>query len=74
MPVARFMLYSTIGTVIWTAVLAIAGSVLQSNFAVVGAHINIVSNIVLGGFVLVMLRRYYKCWVQARSASQGMAA
>ena len=68
MPVGRFLFYSTIGTVVWTAVLAIAGSVLQSNFAVVGAHINVVSNIVLGGFVLLVLRRYYRCWVQARGA------
>lgn len=68
MPVGRFMFYSTIGTVTWTAVLAIAGSALQSNFVVVGVHINIVSNIVLGGFVLLMLRRYYRCWVQARGA------
>jgi membrane protein DedA with SNARE-associated domain len=68
MPVGPFLLYSTIGTVIWTAALAIAGSVLQSNFGVVGAHINVVSNIVIGGFVLLMLVRYYKCWLRARTA------
>jgi membrane protein DedA with SNARE-associated domain len=66
MPVGRFLFYSTIGTVIWTAALAIAGSVLRSNFAIVDAHVNIMSNIVAGGFVLVMLTRYYRCWVQAR--------
>jgi membrane protein DedA with SNARE-associated domain len=68
MPIGRFMLYSSIGTLIWTTVLAIAGRVLQSNFGVVGAHINVVSNTVIGAFVLLMLIRYYKCWVRARAA------
>ena len=62
MPLGRFLLYSALGTAIWTAALAYAGVMLQANFTLVGDYINIATNAVLtvGGILLV--RRYIRCW------------
>jgi membrane protein DedA with SNARE-associated domain len=62
MPMATFVLYSALGTAIWTAALAYAGVVLQANFTLVGDYINVATNVllVLGG--LVLTRRYIRCW------------
>lgn len=62
MPLGRFLLYSGLGTVIWTGALAYAGVMLQANFTLVGDYINVVTNglLVLGGIMLV--RRYIRCW------------
>ena len=58
MPLAPFVLYSALGTAIWTAALAYAGVMLQANFTLVGDYINVATNglLVVGGIVLV--RRY----------------
>jgi membrane protein DedA with SNARE-associated domain len=62
MPLAPFLLYSALGTVIWTTALAYAGVVLQANFAAVGDYLNIVTNVVLGVAAVMLLRRYVNCW------------
>jgi membrane protein DedA with SNARE-associated domain len=67
MPLAPFLLYSALGTVIWTAVLAYAGVVLQANFTLVGDYIDIATNILLGLLALMLVRRYVKCWTESTS-------
>jgi membrane protein DedA with SNARE-associated domain len=62
MAVAPFLLYSALGTVIWTAALAGAGTLLQANFTVVGDYINVATNILLGLFLVMLVRRYVMCW------------
>lgn len=62
MPIGPFLLYSTLGTVIWTAALAYAGVVLQSNFAAVGNYLNVVTDVLLGVIGVMLVRRYVKCW------------
>lgn len=62
MPLAPFLLYSTIGTVLWTAALAFAGVILQANFRAVGDYVNVATNIVLGVLALMLIRRYIQCW------------
>ncbi len=57
-----FLFYSALGTAIWTAALAAAGVVLESNFTVVGDYINVVTNVVLGAFAVLLVRRYIRCW------------
>jgi membrane protein DedA with SNARE-associated domain len=62
MPLAPFLLYSALGTAIWTTALAYAGVVLQANFTLVGDYINVATNglLAVGGILLV--RRYIRCW------------
>jgi membrane protein DedA with SNARE-associated domain len=62
MPVTPFLLYSALGTLLWTTVLAYAGLVLQASFTVVGDYLDIITNVLLGLFALILVRRYVKCW------------
>lgn len=57
-----FLLYSTIGTVVWTAALVFAGAQLQQNFEKVSNYIDITTNILLAAFAMLMARRYIRCW------------
>jgi membrane protein DedA with SNARE-associated domain len=66
MPIGPFLLYSALGTVIWTAALAYAGVLLQSNFTVVGDYVNILTNILLAVVGLLLVRRYVTCWRGAK--------
>jgi membrane protein DedA with SNARE-associated domain len=59
---ATFVMYSALGTAVWTGALAYAGVVLQANFTLVSDYINVVSNIVIGALALLLVRRYVKCW------------
>jgi membrane protein DedA with SNARE-associated domain len=59
---AAFLLYSALGTAIWTAALAYAGVVLQANFTVVGDYINVATNVLLGVGAIMLVRRYIRCW------------
>lgn len=67
MPFTPFLLCSAAGTFLWTAALACAGVLLRSNFATVGDHIGIATNVLLAGLGLLLLRRYLQCW-QPRKA------
>src|SRR5687767_3086505 len=57
-----FIVYSALGTIIWTAALAYAGVALQSNFTIVGDYINMVTNVVLGLIGVMIITRYVRCW------------
>jgi membrane protein DedA with SNARE-associated domain len=70
MPVGPFLLYSALGTAIWTAALAYAGVVLQARFTTVGDYVNIATNVLLGVLAVMLVRRYVKCWKESRSNSR----
>jgi membrane protein DedA with SNARE-associated domain len=67
MPIGPFLLYSALGTVMWTAVLAYAGVLLQAKFTVVGDYLNLITNIFLGVLAVMVARRYVNCWRESRS-------
>jgi membrane protein DedA with SNARE-associated domain len=67
MPIGPFLLYSALGTVLWTAALAYGGVLLQANFTAVGDYLNVVSNVVLGVLAVLLVRRYVNCWRESRS-------
>jgi membrane protein DedA with SNARE-associated domain len=57
MPFGSFLLFSTVGTLGWTALLAIAGFELREQFAEVDAWLGPVSNTILAALVLGYLWR-----------------
>ena len=63
-----FIVYSALGTIIWTSALAYAGVALQSNFTIVGDYINVVTNVVLGVIGVMIATRYVRCWRAHASA------
>lgn len=69
MPFAPFLLYSALGTVIWTSALAAAGVVLQANFRLVGDYLDVGTNVALGIAAALLIRRYINCWRQSGSPS-----
>lgn len=60
MPFAPFLLYSAVGTVMWTIALAWAGTVLERNYDLVGTYLNVVSNVLLGAFLVYLGWRYVR--------------
>jgi membrane protein DedA with SNARE-associated domain len=68
MPVLPFVVYSALGTIIWTAALAYAGVALQSNFTIVGDYINMITNVVFGVIGVMIATRYVRCWRAHASA------
>lgn len=69
MPLVPFLLYSTLGTVAWTAALAFAGVVLQSQFTIVADYIDAFANALLIGLGAMLLWRYLRCWRESRRAA-----
>jgi len=57
MSLPRFLLYSSIGTIAWTALLACAGYKLGSQYELVQSWLNPVSNVVVGLIVVSYLYR-----------------
>ena len=57
MALPKFLVYSTAGTVIWTAFLAIAGYMLKDQYDKVSSWLNPVSNAVLGVLVVYYIYR-----------------
>ena len=57
MPLAPFLLYSSLGSLLWTAALAAAGYVLESNYRLVGDYLDRASKIIIGLIVLTYLWR-----------------
>ena len=57
MPLGSFLLYSAAGTILWTALLATAGYLLESQYDKVAHWMNPISNVVIGLFVLGYLYR-----------------
>jgi membrane protein DedA with SNARE-associated domain len=66
---APFLLYSTAGTLVWTAALVYAGARLQQNFEMVSTYIDVATNILLAAFTAFMVRRYVRCWKGPRQPS-----
>jgi membrane protein DedA with SNARE-associated domain len=62
MPLPTFLLYSALGTGMWTAALAGAGVLLKANFTRVSDSLNVVTNLLLIAFAVFMARRYVQCW------------
>jgi membrane protein DedA with SNARE-associated domain len=69
MPIGPFLLYSALGTVVWTSALAYAGVLLQANFTVVGDYLNIVTNVLLAVIGGMLVWRYVTCWKARRALS-----
>lgn len=57
MSLGRFLLFTTLGTLAWTSLLAGAGYMLESQYEGVADHLNPVSNIVVGLIVATYLYR-----------------
>lgn len=57
MPLPRFLVFSVLGTALWTALLAIAGYMLEGQHDQVAAYLNPVTNIVLGLIIAAYLYR-----------------
>jgi membrane protein DedA with SNARE-associated domain len=62
MPLPTFLLYSALGTGMWTAALAGAGVLLKANFTRVSDSLNVVTNLLLIAFAALMAWRYFRCW------------
>lgn len=62
MPLPSFLVFSTIGTTIWTVALAYAGVALQSQFTLVSDYINAITNGLLIVLAIIVIRRYVRCW------------
>ena len=70
MPLLPFLLYSALGTIVWTAALAYAGVVLQSQFTRVGDYLNVVTNAVFALLGVMIVRRYVRCWRERARAAR----
>lgn len=57
MPIVLFLIYSTLGSLIWTALLALAGFLLESQYDRVATYLDPVSTGVVVMFVLIYLYR-----------------
>jgi membrane protein DedA with SNARE-associated domain/uncharacterized membrane protein YkvA (DUF1232 family) len=57
MPLAPFLIYSSIGSLLWTAALAAAGFLLESNYRLVGDYLDLASRIIIGLIVLAYVYR-----------------
>jgi uncharacterized membrane protein YkvA (DUF1232 family) len=57
MPLLPFLLFSTIGSLVWTAALAGAGYLLEANYRLVGDYLDQASKIIIGLIVLTYLWR-----------------
>lgn len=70
MNLASFLLYTLIGTLIWTALLAYLGYLLGSNFGEIGQYLDSASWVVLAGIVVIYFVRAIR-QKGNRSADQG---
>jgi membrane protein DedA with SNARE-associated domain len=66
MPLVPFLLFSALGTLLWTAALAYAGVALRASYTVVGNYIDVITNVVLIAVAGVVVRRYIRCWRATR--------
>jgi membrane protein DedA with SNARE-associated domain len=57
MPLPRFVLYSGIGTALWTGGLAAADYLLEDSYEQIGAYLNPVANLLFGAIATVYLYR-----------------
>jgi membrane protein DedA with SNARE-associated domain len=66
MPMSQFLLYSTIGSLVWTGILTGAGYVLESQYERVAEYVDPVSKAILIGLVLWYVYRVIT-WKPAKS-------
>jgi len=66
----RFLLYTTIGSALWTSALAGAGYVLQERYSEVSQVLNPVTNVVLLAIAAVYLYRVVRFRPQTRAATE----
>ncbi|WPZ20967.1 DedA family protein [Sulfitobacter faviae] len=57
MPLLPFLLYTGLGSLIWTAALTVSGYLLEAQFAKVETWINPVTNVLLGGLLVLYVWR-----------------
>ncbi len=57
MSLGRFLLYSTLGTVLWTGFLAVSGYLLQAQYEKVSSYVNPVADIVVAIIVISYIYR-----------------
>lgn len=57
----RFLAYSAVGTVLWTALLAWAGTVLQHNFGLVEGYVDRFTQVLLAIVLVSVAWRYARC-------------
>lgn len=69
MAFAPFLLYSALGTIVWTIALAWAGMLLESNFKLIEKYVNPISNVMLIAFLMYLGWRYVKVF-RARAAAR----
>jgi membrane protein DedA with SNARE-associated domain len=59
MPLVRFLIFSSAGSLIWTGLLAVSGYVLQSQYEKVARYVDPVSKTVIGIIVAIYLYRVF---------------
>lgn len=69
MPVVTFLIYSTLGTFIWTGALASAGRLLGQNFPQVGEYLGVATWIIIAGAALAYVVRVSNLLRERRAAS-----
>lgn len=67
MSLAKFLLYSTLGTVLWTAFLAGAGYFLRDQYEQIGTYMNPISNVIV---VLILIAYFYRVATFRRHADR----
>jgi membrane protein DedA with SNARE-associated domain len=68
-----FLLYSTIGTVAWTSLLAICGYILRDQWSAVESYISPISTVLIAVLVLWFASRYVRQWRGRRRQKQEMS-
>ena len=63
---ATFLIYSAIGTVVWTAALVYAGAALQQNFELISTYVDLITNGVFAVLGVLLVWRYIRCWRASR--------
>jgi membrane protein DedA with SNARE-associated domain len=69
----QFLLYSTIGTVAWTSLLAICGYVLRDRWSTVESYVSPISTVLIVVLVLWFASRYVRQWRGRRRQKQEMS-
>jgi membrane protein DedA with SNARE-associated domain len=69
----QFLLYSTIGTVAWTSLLAICGYILRDRWSAVESYISPISTVLIVVLVLWFASRYVRQWRGRRRQKREMS-
>jgi membrane protein DedA with SNARE-associated domain len=69
----QFLLYSTIGTVAWTSLLAICGYILRDRWSAVESYVSPISTVLIVVLVLWFASRYVRQWRGRRRQKQEMS-